>query len=59
VAYCAYDACCEGLIVNRVTSLRVARETRNRLLELRSKDETFDQIIRRLIDFYKSNSEVS
>ena len=41
--------------MNRITSLRVSRETRNRLAEMGGKDDTFDQIIRRLIDFYKKN----
>jgi hypothetical protein len=45
--------------VNNVTSLRVTRETRNRLADLGSKDETFDEIIQRLIDFYNNNSEVA
>lgn len=42
--------------MNRITSLRVSRETRNLLAEMGSKDETFDQIIRRLIEFHKKNS---
>jgi len=42
--------------MNKITSLRVTRETRNRLAEMGSKDETFDQIIQRLIEFYKKNS---
>ena len=42
--------------MNNVTSLRVTRETRNRLADLGSKDETFDEIIQRLIDFHENNS---
>jgi len=43
--------------MNEITSLRVRRDTRNRLAEIGSKDETFDQIIQRLIVFYKKNSD--
>ena len=43
--------------MNGITSLRVTRETRNRLSEIGSKDETFDEIIQRLIDFYKEQQE--
>ena len=42
--------------MNAVTSLRVSRDTRNRLSEIGSKDETFDEIVRRLIDFYKKTT---
>jgi hypothetical protein len=45
--------------VNNVTSLRVTRETRNRLADLGSKDETFDEIIQRLIDFRENNGETA
>ena len=45
--------------MNNVTSLRVTRETRNRLADLGSKDETFDEIIQRLIDFHESNGETA
>ena len=43
--------------MNEITSLRVSRETRNRLAEIGSKDESFDQIIQRLISFYKRNTK--
>jgi len=45
--------------VGEVTSLRVSRETRNRLSGIGSKDDTFDKIIQRLIDFYESSAEIS
>lgn len=42
-----------------VTSLRVSRDTRNRLSGIGSKDDTFDKIIQRLIDFYENSTEIS
>jgi len=42
--------------VNKITTLRVSRQTRNQLAEIGSKDETFDRIILRLLEFYKKNS---
>lgn len=45
--------------MEEVTSLRVSRETRNRLSVIGSKDDTFDKIIQRLIDFYEDNEETS
>jgi len=41
------------------TTVRVKRETRRRLAEVGSKEETFDEIIQRLIDFYKKNNKLS
>ena len=34
------------------TNIQVSRETRDRLAELGRKDDTYDDIIRRLIEFY-------
>jgi hypothetical protein len=45
--------------MSKVTSLRVTKQTRNRLSEIGSKRETYDKIIQRLIDFYNNNSEVA
>jgi len=45
--------------VEEATSLRVSRETRNRLSGIGSKDDTFDKIIQRLIDFYENSAEIS
>jgi hypothetical protein len=42
--------------MSEVTSLRVTRRTRDQLAQLGSKDETFEEIIQRLLDFYGSNS---
>jgi predicted CopG family antitoxin len=36
-----------------MTTVRVSKDTRKRLAEIGTKEESFDQIIRRLIDFYK------
>jgi len=46
-------------LMNKITSLRVTRETRNRLAEVGTKDETFDEIIQRLIEFYEKNNQAS
>ncbi|MFH0848036.1 MAG: hypothetical protein V1857_00855 [archaeon] len=46
-------------MMNGITSLRVTRETRNRLSEIGSKDETFDEIIQRLIEFYRGQQRES
>jgi predicted CopG family antitoxin len=39
-----------------MTTVRVSRNTRKRLAEVGTKEESFDDIIRRLINFYKRNS---
>jgi len=48
-----------GLVdaMNKITSLRVRRQTRDRLAEIGGKDDSFDEIIRRLLDFYKKNNK--
>jgi len=57
--YSAYEICFAGLVgaMNRITSLRVTRETRDRLAEIGGKDDSFDEIIGRLLDFYKRNNK--
>ena len=45
-----------GQVMSEVTSLRVSRRTRDQLAQLGSKDESFDTIIQRLLDFYRNNS---
>jgi len=42
--------------MTNITTVKVKRETRDRLVELGNKKETYDQIINRLIDFYKLNA---
>ena len=44
--------------MSKITSLRVTKKTRNRLSEIGSKDETFDEILRRLIDFYNDKTGI-
>ena len=39
-----------------ITTLKVRKETRARLAELGAKNETYDQIIKRLIDFYRQKA---
>lgn len=39
------------------TNIQVSRSTRNRLAELGSKDDTYDDIIVRLLDYYSEHSE--
>jgi hypothetical protein len=57
-AHTSYLTYVWGQVMNRITSLRVTRRTRDQLSELGSKDESFDEIIRRLIDFYRNSSVV-
>jgi predicted CopG family antitoxin len=38
------------------TTVKVSRETRRKLAKVGTKDESFDQIIRRLIEFYNKKS---
>jgi len=54
--YFTHDIYRGNALVNKITTLRVSRQTRDQLAEIGSKDESFDQIIRRLVDFYKKNS---
>jgi hypothetical protein len=42
--------------MDEVTTVKVTRKTKGKLSALGRKDETYDQIIRRLIDFYTNNS---
>jgi len=42
--------------LDNVTSLKVRKATRDRLAQLGSKTETFDDVINRLMDFYKKNN---
>jgi len=39
-----------------VTTIKITRKTRGRLADIGRKNETYDIIISRLIDFYKKNS---
>ena len=42
---------------NTVTTLRVKKNTRDRLSKLCTKDQSFNQAIIMLLDFYENNSE--
>lgn len=42
--------------MDEVTTVKVTKRTKVKLSELGKKDETYEQIIRRLIDFYTNNS---
>jgi len=42
--------------MDEVTTVKVTKRTKAKLSELGKKDETYDHIIRRLIDFYANNS---
>jgi len=41
--------------MSKVTTIKIKRDTRNALAELGKKDDTFDDIIRELLDFYIKN----
>jgi hypothetical protein len=38
--------------VTDITTIQIRKATRNRLLEIGRKKETYDELINRLIDFY-------
>ena len=40
-----------------ITTLRVKVSTRDRLADIGNKDDTFDDIINRLVDFYKKETK--
>jgi hypothetical protein len=42
--------------MDEVTTVKVTKKTKAKLSELGKKDETYEQIIRKLIDFYTNNS---
>jgi len=42
--------------MDEVTTVKVTKRTKAKLSELGRKDETYEQIIRRLIKFYTNNS---
>jgi len=43
--------------MDEVTTVKVTKRTKSKLSELGKKDETYEQIIRRLIDFYANHSQ--
>jgi hypothetical protein len=42
--------------MSEVTTIKLKKETRERLAEIGRKKETYDDIIRRLLEFYERNS---
>jgi predicted CopG family antitoxin len=43
--------------LGELTTVKIKKDTREKLAELGSKKETYDDIIRRLIEFYEENSK--
>ncbi len=43
-------------LMAEITTVKVTKKTREKLVELGKKNETYEEIIDRLIEFYKSNS---
>ena len=41
--------------MSNITTIQVKKSTRDRLVEIGKKKETYDDIINRLIDFYLAN----
>jgi len=42
-----------------ITTLKVKKKTREKLAEIGNKKETYDDIIQRLIEFYRKNNKGS
>jgi predicted CopG family antitoxin len=43
--------------MSEITTIKIKKETRKALAELGKKNDTYDDIIRGLIDFYKKNKD--
>ncbi len=43
--------------MSEITTVKVTRKTRNKLAELGKKNETYEEIIQRLIEFYNNSQE--
>jgi hypothetical protein len=43
--------------MGEITTVKLSKKTRDRLTELGNKGETYEDIILRLIDFYKKNRD--
>lgn len=46
-----------GYLLGDVTTIKIRKETRNRLAELGSKRETYDQILNHIIEFYEKHNK--
>jgi len=44
---------------NLFTTVKIMRSTRDKLVELGKKQDTYDDIIKRLIEFYHDNNKVN
>lgn len=42
--------------MDNITTLKIRKETREQLAEIGTKKETYDDIIQRLMEFYKKNN---
>jgi len=47
----------QGYLLGDVTTIKIRKETRDRLAELGSKRETYDQILKHLIEAYEKHDE--
>lgn len=43
--------------MGKVTTVKIMKKTRDRLAEIASKKETYDDVINRLIEFFEKNSK--
>jgi len=43
--------------MRKITTVKVRDKTKKELAKIGTKEETYDDIIRRLIDFYKQNNK--
>jgi len=47
-----------GYLLGEVTTVKITKKTRERLAAIGSKNETYDDIINRLIQFFEKNSKL-
>jgi len=52
-----YNYASQLCVMDELTTVRITKRTREKLAELGSKKETYEDIIQRLIEFYKKNSD--
>jgi len=43
--------------MSEITTVKISKKTRDKLAELGSKKETYENIIERLIEFYEKNNQ--
>jgi hypothetical protein len=49
--------CILGILVKQMTTVKVRRETKKMLADMGKKEDTYDDVIMRLIEFYNKNSK--